>query len=183
MKHKLILGMASILTLTVVFIGCSKKEEVAMTASQPTETGTSSEIDTMTTASIVNTAEGFIQSASQEGNWITAVTQDLTIDKDVVLDGEFVHRDEIYRKIALYDQDADHNVTARYTLKAPSLTVKSENARIQGGTFVGDVYVEANKFHIFDGTVDGDIYFASEEFKTSFELLEGGTHTGALIVK
>ena len=37
--------------------------------------------------------------------------------------------------------------------------VRSENTRIQEGTFVGDVYVEAPGFHLVGATVDGDIYF------------------------
>ena len=48
------------------------------------------------------------------------------------------------------------------------MTVQSENFKIQGGTFVGDVYVEANGFTV-DATakVDGNVYYKSDEFKAS----------------
>ena len=76
------------------------------------------------------------------------MTQDITTDQEIVVEGQFTCRDEIYRKIALYAQDEDRNVRDRYTLTAPKLTVRSENTRIQGGTFVGDVYVQADKFNV-----------------------------------
>ncbi|MDZ7834915.1 MAG: hypothetical protein U5K84_05840 [Alkalibacterium sp.] len=72
---------------------------------------------------------------------------------------------EIARKLALYAQDADRNITERYTLTVPSITVESENSRIQGGTVVGDVYVNANNFSMPEGTVDGDLIFGSEEYQ------------------
>ncbi|MNP48179.1 hypothetical protein D3C76_1422830 [compost metagenome] len=107
----------------------------------------------------------------------------MKIDKDLVLEGEFTNKDVAARKIALYAQDADRNKTATYTLTAPKLTVKSENARIQGGTFVGDVYVEANGFQVVDAKVEGNVYFASEEFKASFDASDKGVVTGVTEVK
>ncbi|WP_157756243.1 hypothetical protein [Paenibacillus crassostreae] len=51
------------------------------------------------------------------------------------------------------------------------MTVKSENAKIQGGTFVGDVYVE------------GNVYFASEEYKSTFDVSNEDVVTGVTEVK
>ena len=190
MKRKHILDSSLLILVFLVAIGgCGSKEETketkeAVTSTEKTaeaaEESTDGEVDAVTTASIVDTAQGFLTAAGEEGTWIIAITRDVTIDKEIVLDGRFVHRDEIYRKLALYAQDEDRNITARYTLTAPKMVVRSENARIQGGTFAGDVYVEANKFHIYDGMVDGDIYFAREEYKSSFTLQEGGEVTGEL---
>ncbi len=62
---------------------------------------------------------------------------DLVIDKPLVLEGDFVNTKTppvSARKIGLYTQDDDHNVTARFTLTAPKLTIKSPDARIQSGT-------------------------------------------------
>jgi hypothetical protein len=59
------------------------------------------------------------------------------------------------------------------------MIVKSENFRIQGGTFIGDVYVEANGFNVGKAaTVDGNIYFASQEYMDSFYVDESGKVTG-----
>jgi hypothetical protein len=63
------------------------------------------------------------------------------------------------------------------------LTVTSPNARIQGGTFVGDVYVEAENFSIVDATVEGNVYFASEDLKATFKLENEGKVTGATEVQ
>lgn len=138
--------------------------------------------DTATTASIVNTQDAFLKAVSKDGTWIICTLKDMTIDKEIVLDGQLKNKDVLARKIALYAQDDKKNVTARYSLKAPKMTVKSENARIQGGTFIGDVYVQAKGFQIVDGKVEGNVYFASDEFKSSFKL-DKGTVTGVQEVK
>ena len=175
MKRLQVVGIGVALLLSILLIGCGNEESTS--AGEETQAA-----DTVSAASIVDTSEGFLKAAGANGTWIIAVTDDITIDQEIVVAGQFTRRDEIYRKIALYAQDEDRNVTDRYTLTAPKMTVRSENTRIQGGTFVGDVYVEANKFHVYDGKVEGDIYFAKEEYKDSFSLQEGGEVTGELKV-
>ncbi|WP_410768527.1 polymer-forming cytoskeletal protein [Fontibacillus sp. BL9] len=142
--------------------------------------------DVVTTASIVNEGDAFVNAVSDKGTWIIAILNDLTIDKDVVVSGEFHDKGaadgDIYRKVALYAQDADHNITANYTLTVPKFTVQSENLRVQGGTIKGDVYVEANGFNLHESaTVDGNIYFASEDVKASAKI--DGKVTGTTEVK
>lgn len=102
--------------------------------------------DAVTSASVVDNEEAFKRAISPEGTWIAATLKDLTFTEDLVVDGEFMNKEEPARKIALYTQDADHNITNSFKLTAPKLTIKSKNARIQGGTFIGDVYVEADGF-------------------------------------
>ncbi|MHA0857768.1 hypothetical protein [Paenibacillus sp. CMAA1364] len=165
----------------VLLAACGNNNEPV--ANEPVKQETSAETDVVTTASIVNNEEAFLNAISKDGTWIIATLKDLKIDKDLVLDGQFTNRDETARKIALYEQDADKKITASYTLTAPKLTVTSENARIQGGTFVGDVYVEANGFLLVDAKVDGNIYFAKEEYKTSFDPSKNGEVTGVTEVK
>ena len=43
----------------------------------------------VTTASIVNTAAAFENAISNKGTWIIAILKDLTIDKDLVVEGEY----------------------------------------------------------------------------------------------
>ncbi|MHA6530537.1 hypothetical protein [Paenibacillus sp. BAC0078] len=94
-----------------------------------------------------------------------------------------LNKDAPARKIALYTQDADHNITNSFSLTAPRLTIRSENARIQGGTFVGDVYVEANGFAIVNATIEGNIYFADDKYQSTFDKSDKGIVTGVIEVK
>lgn len=146
--------------------------------------------DVITTASIVIDAEAFQSAISADGSWIIAILDDLTVDAPLVLDGDFVNGkkdddgNEIYqRKVALYSQDADRNITARYTLTAPQMTVNSINASIQHGTFVGDLYVEGENFKLIDTVVEGNLYFMSEEAMNSFEMDEDSSVSGVQEIK
>ena len=146
--------------------------------------------DAVTTASIVNDQAAFIKAISKDGTWIICTLKDMTIDKELVLDGEFKNgkkdangKDVIQRKIGLYTQDANKKVTARFTLTAPKLTVNSPNARIQSGTFKGDVYVAAKNFELVDATVDGNVYFTNDEAKATFKTDPTSKVTGKQEVK
>jgi hypothetical protein len=141
--------------------------------------------DTVSSASIVDNAGAFEKAIAKDGRWIIAITKDLTIDKELVLDGDFKNgkKDDkgneiIQRKIALYAQDDKRVITARYTLTAPKLTINSALASIQHGTFKGDVYVNVKDFQLIDAKVDGNIYFASEEVKSSFKMDAKSSVTG-----
>lgn len=146
--------------------------------------------DVVTTASIVDTPDAFIHAISKDGTWIICLLKDLTIDQDLVLDGEFTNgkTDDngnpiIQRKIALYSQDENRNITARYTLTAPKLTVNSPKASIQHGTFKGDLYVSVNDFKLVDATVDGNIYFTTDEAQSTFTMDDTSTVTGTQQLK
>lgn len=141
-------------------------------------------IDIIATASVVMDADAFVKGLAADGFWLVAALNDITLTEELVVDGEFIHREKIARKLALYTQDADRNVIDRFTLTAPKMTIKSENCKVQGGVFVGDVYVEANGFEVNNATIEGNIYFATQEYKDSFILdEEKGKVTGAMEVK
>jgi len=144
-------------------------------ANQPT--------DAVTSASVVDNEASFKKAISKEGTWIAATLKDLTFTEDLVLEGQFIHKEEPARKIALYTQDADHNITNSFTLTAPKITIRSENARIQGGTFVGDVYVEANGFQVVNAKIQGNVYFAKDEYQASYSASDQGTVTGVTEVQ
>jgi hypothetical protein len=144
----------------------------------------------VTSASIVDNATAFQKAISTSGTWLIGTTKDLTIDKELVLEGEYKNgkkdtngKDVIQRKIALYAQDANRNITARYTLTAPKLTIKSPEASIQHGTFKGDLYVSSNNFQLIDTKIEGNLYFTTDEAKSTFKLLENSTVTGKQEVK
>ncbi len=140
--------------------------------------------DGVSSASRATDEQSLLNALSPEGEWIVIIQQDLTTDRDLVLEGEFENNGEVVREIALYTSDENHNVDERFTLKAPSLTIKSPNSILAAGTFVGDVYVESNNFTLEDGfTVDGNIYFENKEAKQTFKIVGGSTVTGELALK
>lgn len=191
MKAKAIL--LSIIMATTVLAGCGAKEEAKAPAPATQQTqpaATEKKADVVTTASIVKETEAFEKALGKEGTWIIASLNDITSTKDLVLEGEFKNgkkdkdgKDVIQRKIALYTQDADKKVTARFTLTAPKLTIKSPNARIQSGTFKGDLYVETKDFQLVDAKVEGNVYFANEEAKAGFKMDGTSSITGKQEVK
>ena len=197
---KKIFGLMLVLVMTAtIFAGCAKDEPVVEetpeateemteetaeeTAEETTEEATEEEVDAVSTASIVTEGDALVAALGADGFWLAATLNDIVLEEDLVVEGEFIHREEIARKLGLYTQDADRNVLERFTLTAPSLVVKSENFRLQGGTFVGDVYVEANGFHLVDNTIEGNLYFASQEYMDSRVEDETGVVTGVVEVK
>jgi len=64
------------------------------------------------------------------------------------------------------------------------MIVKSENFKIQGGTFKGDVYVEANGFQISkQQVIEGNIIFKTQEYMDSFIMKDDAKVTGNMEVE
>ena len=161
--------------LAIVLIGCGAdgEEETAETdgTTRPTE---------LTATNTQNLQEA----VGPDGSWIILFEDDLTVGEPITVAGE-VYEDEDAdaprRKLALYAQDADRNVTARYTLTVPRLIVDHANTRVQAGTIAGDVYVEEEGFELTSGgTIDGDLTFASEELRDSATIDDSSTVTGEI---
>lgn len=127
--------------------------------------------------------DSLLEYIGADGAWILHFYDDVTTDQDLVMEGDQENRDEPERKLALYEQDADRNVTEQHTLEAPSLTVMNENGRLQNGTFIGDIYVEANGFVLAGMTVEGNVYFASDEYEASADIDEDTEVTGDIEVQ
>ncbi len=140
--------------------------------------------DTVSSASRATDEQSLLKALGSEGEFIVIIQQDLTTDKNLVLEGKFENDGEIVREIALYTSDENYNVDQRFTLKAPKLTIKSPNTILAAGNFVGDVYVESNNFTLENGfTVEGNLYFKNKEAKSTFEISGGGTVTGNLVLQ
>lgn len=176
MKRNVVLGM--LLVLAIVISGCTQTP------------ATTPKTDVVTTASVVNTEAGFTKAISKDGTWIIATLNDLKINSDLVLDGTFVNgkkddagNDIIQRKIALYTQDDARNVTARFTLTAPKITINSPNGSIEHGTFVGDVYVTATNFQLKDQKIEGNVYFTNPEAQATFKMDATSVVTGVQELK
>lgn len=186
---------AMLITLAVVTtlsVGCAQ-QPAPSTEPVPTPAPIVTPVpapDVVTTASIVDNSAAFEKAISKEGTWIIAIVNDLAVDKDIVLDGDFLNgkKDDkgieiSQRKVALYAQDAERNITARYTLTAPKLTVNSLNASLQHGAFKGDVYVAGKNFQLIDTAVEGNIYFMNEEAKATFTADDKSSVTGVQELK
>jgi len=174
MKTKAIL--VSIIVLATLLVGC---------AQAPATDKSDKTTEAVTTASVVDTAAALEKAMSKDGTWIIATTKDLTIDNELVLDGTFLNgkkddagNDVTQRKIGLYTQDENRNVTNRFVLTAPKLTVNSPNASIEHGTFVGDVYVSAQNFQLKDATIKGNLYFTTPEAQSTFKMDATSVVTG-----
>jgi hypothetical protein len=198
MKVKINTILLSVAVATTIFTGCAQKPAPAPTPAPSTQTKTDPNTgtqkpttpDVVTTASIVKDTAAFEKAISKTGTWIIATLNDLKFDKDLVLEGEFKNGkkddkgvDIVQRKIGLYSQDANRNVTARYTLTAPSITIRSPKATIEHGTFKGDIYVESNDFKLIDTKVEGNVYFATDAAKAGFIADAKSSITGKQEVK
>ncbi len=174
MKIKIILFV--LILLMTCIPGCAPEPTVPDTSPDET-TPPEATPDVVATASIVDNEADFEKAIGTSGTWIACLLNDLTFEKDIALEGEYTNgkkddegQDIIQRKIALYTQDEDRNVTNRFTLTAPKLTISSPNARIQSGTFKGDLYVTVPDFQLVDTTVDGNVYFTTEEAQSTFTM-------------
>ena len=181
MKSKAIFLLLTFVLCVALITGCSSEPAEEPPQTTPPETTP----DVVTTASIVDNEADFEKAISSTGTWIICTIKDLSFNKDLLLDAEFKNgkkdeqgKDIIQRKIALYTQDDNRNVTARFTLTAPKLTIQSPNARIQSGTFKGDLYVAAKNFELVDTRVEGNVYFTTEEAKSTYKKDDKSSVTG-----
>lgn len=186
-----------IVSLIFAFAGCGGNDDTDDNNENGNGTTTEGAVDdeedqtdTETTASIVDEEAAFKSAISSQGTWIICTLKDLSFDEDLVLEGNFTNgkkddagNDIVQRKIALYTQDEDRNVTNRFTLKAPKLTINSPMASIQHGTFVGDLYVSQDNFKLVDTKVEGNIYFATDSAKSTFQIDAESSVTGNQEVK
>ncbi|MFW6208695.1 MAG: hypothetical protein ACOC7X_08310 [Spirochaetota bacterium] len=180
MKRAIILLL--IITLaSFAFIGCGGGEQEAEEATEET-----SEVDATSrpTEMTATNASNLQEAVGPEGSWIILFNEDLTVGQEVSVSGEVYEEEgaeEPRRKLALYAQDQDRNVTDRYTLSVPRLIVHHMNTSIQSGTIDGDVYVEEEGFELTGGgTIDGNLYFATEELRESANITDDSTVTGEI---
>lgn len=158
------------------FAALNAKVTAVVTPPTPSQPATQPPVDVVSAASIVDTADAFqkaIAPKSKGGKWIIAITKDVTTDKELKLDGQFVNTKTppaVQRKIALYSQDDKHVVTARFTLTAPKLTILSPNASVEHGNFKGDLYVSAPNFRLVNAKIDGNIYFTNKSAQDTFKI-------------
>lgn len=163
MKAKVI--FLTLILVTTLITGCGQ-QPAAPASDKP---------DAVSSASLVDNGDAFVKAIGKDGTWLIATTKDITVKQDLVLEGTFKNgkkdkegNEVIQRKIGLYTQDEKRNITARFTLTAPKLTILSPQASIQHGTFKGDLYVTAENFQLVDATVEGNLYFTTDAAMSTF---------------
>ncbi|MBU3100262.1 MULTISPECIES: hypothetical protein [Clostridium] len=160
MKSKSILLTSAILAVSLV--GCNMKA--------PTQTPKTTP-KVITATSMVSTPKEFEKAISSNGTWIITLKKNITINEDLVVNGEFKKdKNFVGRNIDLYSQDKNKNITDKFILTAPKLTVNSPKTSIEHGTFKGDLYVSANNFQLIDTTVEGNLYFTTTEAKKTCKM-------------
>lgn len=176
-----------------LLVGCSNNSTTDNMGNNGTTTeqngsSTTDDTDVVSSASLASD-EQTLQKALKD-SWIVLLKNDITTDKDVVVEGDFTKPDKndsskmvpAGRVLALYE-NGDNNQIKSYTLTTPKLTVKSKDTKLEGGTVVGDVYVEADGFELQNAKVEGNVYFSKQEYKDSFKLDDKSTVTGVQEVK
>ncbi|SFC15663.1 hypothetical protein SAMN04488102_103246 [Alkalibacterium subtropicum] len=186
LKKKFAAG-AAVVALGGFLGACDDAEEtVEDTTEEVTDEVSDENGDAVTAASITDQADQVVASLSEDGNWLTALTADVTVEEDMTVAGTFYDGGEEsgdeYRKLALYTQDDERNVTDTFTLTVPMMTVESPNFRIQEGTLDGDVYVDAEGFELANSTVTGDVTFSSQEMMDA-AMMDEGTVEGEVSVE
>jgi len=182
MKTKKILASLAFTLTALIFVSCGQNNGNDTSDKGSTEQNqnkTDNEnTDATTTASIVDNNEAFEKAIRKDGTWIIATLNDLTFDKELVVDGDFKNgkKDEstseelFQRKIALYTQDENRNITNKFTLTAPKLTFNSINGSIEHGTFKGDLYISGKNFKLVNQVIEGNIYFLNQEAMDTFKI-------------
>jgi hypothetical protein len=169
MKKATVLFLLAVLAASL-FAGCLKSAPPA---------------DSVTTASPKESSDpaALVKGLSAEGYWIFAALSDITLTETLNVDGEFHDKGdpaaELYRKLALYAQDANYKVTQSYTLTVPQMNVTSPNFRIQEGTVKGNIHVNADGFELLRCKLDGNLTFETQAQMDSAKLAEG-TVTGTI---
>lgn len=183
----LVLGVA-------LLVGCSNNTTGNTNNGTTTEnkenvtTNDSDKTDVVSSASLASD-EATLQKALKD-SWIVLLKNDITTSKDIVIEGDFTKPDKndsskmvpAGRTLALYE-NGENNTTNSFTLTTPKITVKSKDTKIEGGTIIGDVYVEADGFELERTKVEGNVYFSKQEYKDTFKIDDKSTVTGVQEVK
>lgn len=178
----------------VLLVGCSNNTTGNTNNGTTTEnkenvtTNDSDKTDVVSSASLASD-EATLQKALKD-SWIVLLKNDITTSKDIVIEGDFTKPDKndsskmvpAGRTLALYE-NGENNTTNAFTLTTPKITVKSKDTKIEGGTIIGDVYVEADGFELERTKVEGNVYFSKQEYKDTFKIDDKSTVTGVQEVK
>ncbi len=186
-KFLLAFGLMIVFTMPLL-AGCGSNQTSTTTTENTTTTTTAAAtttttVDTTASASQVNDEATFVQKISSDNSdYMVIVNKDLTFTNDLIVKSG-VKSDTPNRSIAPAQEDADHNITARYTITVPNLVFSGLNEKVEYGIITGDVYVQADGFSLKDATINGNLYFATDALKNAFVQDATTTISGTIGVK
>lgn len=183
MKFKVFL---TLLLAVGLLVACGGNDTDTGKTDGGTETDGETETDVVAAASFVGDAEELKATAGDNGAWIIIPTTDISMEDELVITGTFHDQgddsNDVYRKLAAYETDADQNITANRKITTPRLVVQSENLYFKGGILEGDVYVEAEGFVLDEtATITGNLVFANADVEASADI--SGTVEGETTVE
>ena len=183
MKFKVFL---TLLLAVGLLVACGGNDTDTGKTDGGTETDGETETDVVAAASFVGDAEELKATAGDNGAWIIIPTTDISMEDELVITGTFHDQgddsNDVYRKFAAYETDADQNITANRKITTPRLVVQSENLYFKGGILEGDVYVEAEGFVLDEtATITGNLVFANADVEASADI--SGTVEGETTVE
>jgi hypothetical protein len=211
MKKFKYLALTAVLLSFVVFTACGTtpppaentpptNEEPAAPAETPDDT--TAEVSSGATVSVTTdfaTLQDALKATGDKASWIAATSADVDASgQTLTVDGHFAdpHGTDPARKLALYTQNEDHQVTASFTLTVDKLVVNSPGFYIANGTVKGDVEVNEDGFKFQAGKdtdgnavtpgIDGNLTFSTQAQLDAFNALdaaEKGNVTGTVSAK
>ncbi len=174
---KTIVILALLVSVFVLFAGCTPAP-----ATTPTPTAAPT-TDVTASASVATDEATLIKAAGAGGSWIVILKADLTVTKDIVVEGG-LQKDASTpgRILAFYNQDASYVRTATYNLTVPKITIKDASTTLKGN-IIGDVYVEAANFALVGAKITGNVYFLDAATQGTFTMDKDSSVTGVQEVK
>lgn len=180
MKKTKVISLLAVSVLSVSLLAAcgSNNSSTSNSSDKKTEQSSKAEVfagATQGTDNFADLQKGF----ATNGAWLNATKGDMDASgKTLTVEGLFLGDNQVARKLAIYNQDDNHKVTARYTLTVDKIEVKSPGFYISNGTVKGNVDVFAAGFHAQNGqglagqaTIDGNLTFASQDLLDAYNKL------------
>ncbi|GAB2028148.1 hypothetical protein [Lactovum odontotermitis] len=188
-KSKIITLLAVSVLSAGILTACSSSNDTSTKTSSSSKAASSSSTDAFAGATVAAPDFDTLQKGfAANGAWLNAINKDMdATGKTLTVDGVFLTNGdtgeaETARKLAIYNQNDNHQVTEQYTLTVDKIVVKSPSFYISNGTVKGDVDVLATGFHAQNGkkpdgsvsqaTIDGNLVFASQDLLDAYNKLD-----------
>ncbi|MFV0439735.1 MAG: LysM peptidoglycan-binding domain-containing protein [Lachnospirales bacterium] len=170
-------GVDATSSVTIKVDGFMKYANEALEKAQGNLPATST-VDTLSSASLTVDGNTLVDALDEDGTWLVAAIGDTIVNQPINVDGTFHKKNDdtqdVYRKLTpsnhVYDAAGERDKTKEefYILTAlDGMNVTSPNLNLVNGTFVGDIYVDAEGFTLSNMTVFGNIRFSSIEAQES----------------
>lgn len=187
-KSKIITLLAVSVLSAGILTACSSSNDTS-TKTSSSKAASSSSTDAFAGATVAAPDFATLQKGfAANGAWLNAINKDMdATGKTLTVEGTFLTNGdtgeaETARKLAIYNQNDNHQVTEQYTLTVDKIVVKSPSFYISNGTVKGEVDVLAAGFHAQNGkkpdgsvsqaTIDGNLVFASQDLLDAYNKLD-----------